>query len=124
MKKLLVWGLLMFGLTACSGKGVYLYDNKDCPYGGPDRPWLIIGAKGAGSKELERKLCTEGELRIMLREARLPAKESEGLFSAACGKEASAEKFLEIYYQLSNDSRERLKKAFERHGYSLNDYGC
>jgi len=124
MKNFLVLGVLLFALAACGGQGLYLYDNKGHPYGGLDRPWLIIGAKGAGSKKLEEKLCFQGELKAIFKEARLPAKTGEDLFAAACGKEASAERFLEIYYQLPDEARQGLKKAFQRHGYSLNDYGC
>ena len=111
-------------LVACGGRGVYLYENKDNPYGGPDRPWVIIGAKKAGSVRLEKRLCEEKELKTILFEARVPAEPSEKLFKAACGPEASAERFLEIYYHLPDPVRKRIKRIFERHGYNLNDYGC
>ena len=124
MKKFLLGLSLMVWLVSCGGRGVYLYENRDNPYGGPDRPWLIIGAKGAGSAKLEKRLCEDKELRAILAEARVPQKASEELFLAACGPQASAERFLEIYYHLPDETRNRLKRTFERHGYSLNDYGC
>lgn len=124
MKKIL-WALVLLAvLAACGGRGVYLYENRGNPYGGPDRPWLIIGARGAGSAELEKKLCQKRELRKILSEARIPEGSKEDLFLAACGPRASAERFLEIYYGLPDQTRLRLKRTFEKHGYSLNDYGC
>jgi len=122
-----MFGLVVLGLAvlaACGGRGVYLYENKGNPYGGPDRPWLIIGAKGAGSSQLEKRLCQDRELESILSEARVPPKSLKELFLAACGPRASAERFLEIYYALPDPVRARVKRSFERHGYSLNDYGC
>ncbi|QJA05916.1 hypothetical protein FVE67_03495 [Thermosulfurimonas marina] len=124
MKKVLL-GWLLLGLFACGGRGVYLYQESANPYGNTDRPWVIIGAKGVGSESLEKRLCKEGELREILKEARLPEKTARKLLEAACGPKASAEGFLTIYYEeLAPEARDRLKRAFERHGYTLNDYGC
>ncbi len=124
MKRFLWFAVFLLILTACGGRGVYLYENRADPYGGPDRPWLIIGARGAGSAELEDKLCRKGELRQILSEAGVRNRARENLFLAACGPRASAERFLEIYYALPDETRLRLKETFEKHGYSLNDYGC
>ncbi len=123
MKRIILLVFLVFSVS-CGGRGIYLYETREDPRGGPDRPWLIIGAKGAGSKQLEKRLCQGKELRVILGEARLALASQERLFEAACGPKASAEKFLEIYYQLPAPQRQAVKRAFERHGYTLNDYGC
>ena len=111
-------------ITACGGRGVYLYADKDDPRSDLDRPWVIIGAKGLGSKTLAQRLCEEAELRDILKEARLSEAEEESLFQAACGPEASATTFLRLYYHLPAEKRLRIRESFQKHGYSLNDYGC
>ncbi len=125
-KLTLTLGALLLGivLSGCGGRGLYIYDNRADPYGSPDRPWLVIGAPQAGSQELARKLCQEGELQRILQEARLPFSSQKELWEAACGNHPSAERFLEIYYALSEKSRQRLKRTFRKYGYTLNDYGC
>ncbi|NPA48989.1 MAG: hypothetical protein GXO20_03335 [Thermodesulfobacteria bacterium] len=114
---LLLWG--------CGGKGVYLYSEKSgsARYD-LDRPWVIIGKRGVGSQKLEARLCGEKELLEILHDAKLEPFEEEALWEAACGKEASATRFLQFYYGLEREKRMRLRKSFQRHGYSLNDYGC
>ncbi|HHI97174.1 MAG TPA: hypothetical protein ENJ96_04915 [Thermodesulfatator atlanticus] len=124
MKKFWLF-LSLFLLLGCGGRGVYLYQEKgDAARYDLDRPWVIIGKKGAGSQRLEKRLCQEKELLNILKEARLETAEQEALFEAACGKEASAVRFLQIYYGLEKGKRSRIRRSFERHGYSLNDYGC
>lgn len=125
MSRKILLAFWMVFLVGCGGRGVYLYQEK----GGAarydlDRPWVIIGQKGVGSKRLEQKLCSEGELRAILEDAHLDTSEEDALFGAACGSEASAVRFLQIYYGLERDKRNRLRESFRRHGYTLNDYGC
>jgi len=120
----LIFLLMVAGLVSCGGRGIYLYEEKGPPRSDLDRPWVIIGAKGLGSERLAQRLCREKELREILQEARLEREEKEALFEAACGPQASATTFLRLYYRLGPEKRLKLRKAFQRHGYSLNDYGC
>lgn len=120
----LVWvGLVV--LCGCGGRGIYLYYEKDgAARYDLDRPWVLVGNKEAGSQLLERRLCEEGELREILKEAELDSLEEEALYNAACGPGASAADFLQLYQGLEREKRSRLRQSFERHGYRLNDYGC
>ncbi len=121
-----VFGLaLLFFLVGCGGKGVYIFAERGSQARYDlDRPWVIIGKKGAGSRKLEAQLCKQKELLKILQDAKLEPFEEEALWEAACGKEASATRFLQFYYGLEREKRKRLRESFHRHGYSLNDYGC
>ncbi len=123
MRLQVIFLLSLFFLAGCGGRGVYLHAGSD-PRADLDRPWIIIGKKGAGSARLERVLCEEKELWRIFTEAGLEDYEKEALFEAACGPKASAVRFLQIYYGLEAEKRNRVRKSFQRHGYSLNDYGC
>ncbi|WP_297055439.1 hypothetical protein [Thermosulfurimonas sp.] len=125
-KTLLILGGLFLFFWSCAPKALYLTDIHEpvIPPDTPQRPWIMIGSRKWGSSKLFRKLCLKGELREILKQARLSPREQKELLSAACGPERSTAAFVRAYYSLDEEKRFRLRDVLETHGYVLNEFPC
>jgi len=112
--------------AACAPKALYLLDVNEpvIPPDTPQRPWIMVGSRKWGSSKLFRKLCVKGELRVILRQARLSPEAQRRLFEAACGPKRSTAAFVRAYYGLPEDKRIDLREVLENHGYILNEFPC
>lgn len=74
---------------------------------------------GSNNQTLVRMLCTSGDLKKVLADARLSEDVVAALYQAQCA-DRSREKLERIYGSLSREEQEALQSAFRKHGYEIN----
>jgi hypothetical protein len=79
---------------------------------------------GRNNQFLNKKLCTSGELRLILADADLPRQMESDFYRYACSEESSYEKVISLYLILTPVEKMQLKRAFEKHGYEVNRLHC
>ncbi len=79
---------------------------------------------GRESKSLQRLLCDSGDLNRILRDATIPEHLKEGFYIYVCTENRSEQKVISLYQFLTPEERKSLKRAFIRHGYTVNYVPC
>lgn len=113
MKKTVLVLLALISLSIGCGPTTFLV--------GKDGYFTFFGRKNT---QLAKDLCTSGELRIILDDAKIPAIARDGLFRHTCTAEYSRDTVLSIYAFMTPDEKKELMRAFARHGYEVNDVHC
>ncbi|WP_456433898.1 hypothetical protein [Thermosulfuriphilus sp.] len=112
--------LLVF--SACAPRSITVI-KSDCPYGprGRGEQWAFMGKKDQAL--IANELCGAGDLEKILASSKLSPEKKDQIYLAVCSPEASPQKFYHLYRSLSLEERLDLKKAFQKFGYYLNEYG-
>ena len=79
---------------------------------------------GSESKGAYRMLCSSGDLKKVLRRAELPEEIKEDIYEYACTEHRSNKKMISLYTFLTPEEKKSLKRAFVRHGYTVNSVPC
>ncbi len=79
---------------------------------------------GRVSKSLQKLLCKSGDFRKILRDAEIPEQVKPDFYRYVCTKEADKKKVVSLYKFLSPAEKESLKRAFIKHGYTVNYVPC
>ncbi len=79
---------------------------------------------GRNNQYLNKKLCTSGELRLILADADLPREIESDFYRYTCSEERSYDKVISLYLVLTPVEKMQLKRAFEKHGYEVNRLHC
>ncbi len=79
---------------------------------------------GRESKGLYRLLCETGDLKKVLRDSDIPVYLKEDFYRYICTDHRSEEKVISLYQFLTPEERRSLKRAFIKHGYTVNYVPC
>lgn len=110
---LLIKWFLCAALLAGCGPTTFLIDKDGTfAYFGREKPYL------------HKTLCMREELKTILADAELPQEIQNDLQRAVCSDERSSDKVVSLYLFLTPEEKQKLKKAFEKHGYKVNQLSC
>jgi hypothetical protein len=73
---------------------------------------------------LSRRLCTSGDLRLILDAAAIPPIAKDGFYRHVCTEEYAWDTVVSIYTFLSPDEKKELMRAFAKFGYEVNLVRC
>jgi len=79
---------------------------------------------GRESRGLKKMVCDSGDLKAVLRRAKIPAKLKDDFFRYVCTEKRSKAKVLALYTFLTPDEKKSLKRAFALEGYMINYVPC
>ncbi len=79
---------------------------------------------GRESKSLQNMLCKTSDFKKILRDAKIPADVKSQFYEYVCSDRASKEKVVSLYTFLTPEEKKSLKRAFGRHGYTVNYIPC
>lgn len=79
---------------------------------------------GRVSKSLQRILCQSGDFKKILRDAQIPEHTKPEFYRYVCTKDADRDKVVSLYHFLSPEEKKSLKRAFIKHGYTVNYVPC
>ncbi len=79
---------------------------------------------GRQSKSLYRLLCASGDFKKVLRDANIPEDIKSQFYEYVCTKKASKDKVVSLYLFLTPEEKKSLKRAFIKHGYTVNYVPC
>ncbi len=79
---------------------------------------------GRVSKSLQKILCKSGDFRKILRDAQIPEHTKPEFYRYVCTEDANRDKVVSLYQFLSPEEKESLKRAFIKHGYTVNYVPC
>jgi len=105
--------LATIGLSAGCGPTTFLV--------GKDGHYTFFGRMNT---PLARDLCTSGELRTILDDAKIPAIAKDGLYRYTCTAEYSRDRVVSIYVFMTPEEKKELMRAFGRRGYEVNLVHC
>lgn len=79
---------------------------------------------GRMNTPLAKDLCTSGDLRAILDDAKIPAIARDGLYRYTCTDEYSRDRVVSIYLFMTPEEKKELMRAFTRRGYEVNLVHC
>jgi hypothetical protein len=104
---------LIPAVVAACGPATFLIERDGTSaFFGRERPYL------------HTMLCDHAELKVVLRDADLPADVQNDFYRYACSEQRSYDKVASLYLFLTPREKINLKKAFEKHGYRVNYVPC
>ncbi len=114
MKRRLIVFLAVFSLLAAGcGSSTFIITKGERGY-----------YFGRVSKSLQKLLCKSGDFSKILRDAEIPDQVKPEFYRYVCTKEADKKKVVSLYKFLSPSEKQSLKRAFIKHGYTVNYVPC
>ncbi len=114
MRRVIMIGLMIAFLGGCTTSTFLIAKENDT------RAYRF----GSTSKRLKRILCESGDFRRVLRDAEIPEHLKPQFYEYVCTENVSKEKVVSLYQFLTPDERKSLKRAFVKHGYTVNYVPC